>query len=89
MEHFKSHIGHYIALTLILGVSLFLVLLLSPNRDYQLAIVTLASFFYVVWGIVHHRANHELNRKIVVEYILIGLLGVGIVYFLMTGGVGI
>ncbi len=89
MEHLKSHVGHYISLTLIFSVSLFLILMLSPYKDMQLVIVLLTAFFYVVWGLLHHKLNHELNRKIVIEYVLIGLLGVGIVYFLMTGGTGI
>ena len=43
--------------------------------------------FYMILGILHHFVNHELTAKIMVEYILIGALGISIVFFIIVGGI--
>jgi hypothetical protein len=79
----KKHIGYYISLIAILAVGFLLAFLSSPNRDLQLMIVVLTTLFYIFWGIIHHLINHDLYVKIVVEYILIGVLGLTIVLFIL------
>ena len=71
------------------AVGAFLISLVAPNKLQQIGIFTLIALFYVIWGILHHFINHELNKKIVVEYILIATLGVAIMFFLLKGGFGI
>ena len=85
----ESHLAYYIFLVLILGFGLSGVYLSSPNRQLQMIIVVSTTLFYVGFGILHHLLNHDLNPKIVVEYILIGSLGLSLVLFLMKGGLGI
>lgn len=48
--------------------------------------VVITSLFYVGWGILHHFVHHDLNAKIVVEYVLIGSLGMTVVLFIIKGG---
>ena len=79
----KMHLGYYASLCLILAFGFFLVYLLSPNRGLQILIVVLTTIFYVFWGIVHHFLNHDLHLKIVVEYMLIGILGLSMVFFIL------
>ena len=80
-----SHIGHYIVLLAILGLGFFLVIAASHSKQLQMAIVVLASFFYVVWGLCHHLISHDLSAKIVIEYILIACFGIAAVFFLLKG----
>lgn len=82
----RKHLGHYISLLIILSLGLFLTLLAAPNIKLQGMIVILTIFFYVSWGILHHYINHELTAKIVVEYVLIGLLGLALLFFTFMGG---
>jgi hypothetical protein len=38
---------------------------------------------------LHHAGNHTITAKIVIEYILIGSLGLTVILFLLKGGLGI
>ena len=83
---FKKHLAYYLSLCLILSVGLVLTFLASPNLKLQTLIVVLTVVFYILWGILHHLINHELTAKIMVEYILIGVLGLSILFFMFMGG---
>lgn len=85
----NEHILYYISLIIIFAVGAFLISLVSPNKQLQMGIFLLIAVFYVIWGILHHFINHEISKKIVVEYILIATLGVAIMFFLLKGGFGI
>ena len=86
-KNFKKHLGYYLSLITILVLGLVLVLLASPNIDLQVIITLLTVFFYILWGLFHHLTNHELTAKIVIEYVLVGVLGVSILFFLLMGGI--
>ena len=86
-KNFKKHMGYYLSLITILVLGLVLVLLASPNIDLQVIITLLTVFFYILWGLFHHLTNHELTVKIVIEYVLVGVLGVSILFFLLMGGI--
>lgn len=86
-KNFKKHLGYYLSLITILVLGLALVLLASPNIDLQVIITLLTVFFYILWGLFHHLTNHELTAKIVIEYVLVGVLGVSILFFLLMGGI--
>lgn len=84
----NKHLGYYISLLAILLVG-FLIAYNSSDKQFQFLIVVLTAFFYVLWGVLHHVINHELNSKIVVEYVLMAALGTGFVFFLLKGGFGL
>lgn len=72
----KTVIYHYASLILILllGLIMFYLNIGFPNR--QLLVIILISFFYVMWGIIHHFLQGDLHPKIVVEYILIAIIAI-------------
>jgi hypothetical protein len=82
----KKHFGYYLSLTAILLLGLVLILLTSPNIRLQSLVILLTVFFYILWGVLHHLINHELSLRIMVEYVLIGALGISIIFFMMMGG---
>lgn len=83
IKKIKMHLGYYISLIAILAFGFLLVFLFSPNRELQIAVVTLTTLLYISWGIVHHLIDHDLHAKIVVEYMLVGGLGLTIVLFIL------
>ena len=85
----NEHILYYISLIIIFTLGIVLMFSATPNKQLQMLIFVIMAFFYVIWGVLHHLINHELSSKIVVEYILIGTLGVAIMFFLLKGGFGI
>lgn len=79
----KKHIFYYCSLVLILAVGGLFALQVSYDRSLQMTIVTLTVILYVIWGILHHIINHDITSKIVIEYVLMGSLGLSIVLFLL------
>jgi hypothetical protein len=56
----------------------------SSDRTFQIGAIIVATFFYVLWGIIHHLLNHDLHGKIVIEYILTGAFGLTVIFFLLS-----
>ncbi|MGA2911179.1 MAG: hypothetical protein ABSE17_00870 [Candidatus Levyibacteriota bacterium] len=82
----QKHLGYYLSLLAILLLGLALILLTSPNLKSQSLIISATVFFYILWGVLHHLINHELSLRIVIEYVLIGALGLSILFFMTVGG---
>lgn len=83
-----KHSGYYFSLIIILTLGFLLAYTNHSNRNFQIGVVVATTFFYVLWGIIHHLLNHDLNAKIVIEYLLIGVFGLTTIFFLLsvTGG---
>lgn len=89
MKNRYKHTGHYISLILILSLGILGLSLAYPDRKMQTEIVILTALAYVAWGVFHHRVNHSLRSKIVIEYVLIAALGIAALIFFLTGILGI
>lgn len=79
---------HYMYYLLLFGTILFCITALinsSYNRPLQMVIVVMTAFFYIALALIHHFIEHDLTAKIVVEYILIGALGIALFAFLLNG----
>lgn len=77
IEDLKTHFWHYSILVLILFVG-GLVFILDPHKIIKFQVGSLIAAAYVFWGIIHHFLEKNLNFKIVVEYMLIGVLSMAL-----------
>lgn len=84
-QKIKGHLFYYTSLFVIIALGIILALQFSYSKQMQMLVIIMTIFFYVGLGIVHHRENHDLTAKIVVEYILIGALGMTIISFFLLG----
>ncbi|MBI2431161.1 MAG: hypothetical protein HYV39_04045 [Candidatus Levybacteria bacterium] len=82
-EYIKSHIIYSIFLFIVVALGIVLALQFTNSKQMQMLVVVMTTFFYVAIGIMHHRENHDVTAKIVVEYILIGSLGMTIAFFFL------
>jgi len=89
MQKLQDHTLYYLSLIVILSLGFLFVYEVSPNRYLQFWGILATSIVYAVWGIIHHGRNHILVAKIVIEYILIGAMGISIALFVLKGGFGI
>lgn len=80
-KNHKKHINYYAVLIIMLFLVIFMLLSLSGYKDIQLIFIAFAAAAYIVWGLIHHWLEHSLNSKIVLEYLLFGLLGLIISLF--------
>lgn len=87
IKDFKKHVAYYISIIFVFGIGIALFYKTAYDRGLQLEILFLMVLFYVVYGIAHHFANHDLSIKIVVEYLLMGGLGASLVLFFLKGGI--
>lgn len=78
-----KHYFYYMSLLIMEALVGALVIFSSGDRQKQLTYGVVAAVIYIVWGIAHHLINHTLHKKIVVEYLLMGALGVSILYFFL------
>ena len=83
LKRLSEHSIYYISLIAILSLG-FLLAYTSSDRSSQIGVIVVTTFFYVLWGIMHHLMNHDLHAKIVLEYILIGAFGLTITFFLLA-----
>lgn len=84
-----KHSIYYFAVGLILFLGFSMVVLASPNRQQQAASVIVTSILYVVIGVVHHQIDHDINFKVVIEYIAVGIFAIASLTFLLLGGLGL
>lgn len=71
----RKHLGYYITFTAVQLLGLLLVILAAGNRQVQQIAILGTAIFYFVFAIIHHMLDHDLTPKIVIEYALIGCLG--------------
>lgn len=71
----KNHLGYYITFTIIQILGFVLILMTAGNRQLQLTSIFATTIFYVIFALIHHYLDHDLSAKIVVEYALMGCLG--------------
>lgn len=67
---------HSVVLFCILVGGLFTFWLAQGNMMLQLVTGTVTAAAYVAWGIIHHVIKGDVHRKVVIEYVLIGLIAI-------------
>lgn len=82
-EKFKKHIWYYVIFVVVELAGLAALLYLATDAFLRLIVIILMTLFYVFWSILHHSMHHSVTKKIVLEYILIGLLGIVVVWFFL------
>jgi len=79
----KKHFWYYALLFGVLAFGLFSILGIKADKASQLLIFIGITLAYITVGIAHHKTEHDLHIKVVIEYILMGLLGIAIMFFLL------
>lgn len=79
----KKHWLYYSILLVLEGIGLILLSLSAYDKPLQLTIVMIMTIVYVLSAIIHHYLTHDVHTKIVVEYLLMGALGISITFFLL------
>ncbi|MEK7605267.1 MAG: hypothetical protein AAB478_01950 [Patescibacteria group bacterium] len=78
-----KHYLYYLFLLVMEALIGALIIMSQGDRYMQLVYGLFAAIIYVVWGIIHHLINHTLHKKVVIEYLLMGAVGVSVLYFFL------
>ncbi|HLD24537.1 MAG TPA: hypothetical protein VJB96_01335 [Patescibacteria group bacterium] len=46
------------------------------NTALQLTIGVMTAVAYVLWGLIHHAIVGDFHRKVVIEYVLVGMIAI-------------
>ena len=80
------HLSHYIVFLTIMMVGLVAMIVSGRSTLTHTIILVLLSLGYFVWGVVHHLLEKDLHLEVVLEYFIMGLLGlafvIGVLYYL-------
>jgi len=88
MRDLRKHDRYYISLIIIFAFGVFLANQFTGFKQVQIGIAVTLSVFYVFWGALHHVLEHDLTPKIMIEYVLMGCVGLAVLLFLIQGGLG-
>lgn len=83
MKNISHHLPHYLTLFGILGAGILAFLLFSYDKIFQFGVSIALSAAYVAWGVVHHYMHRDLHLAVVVEYLVVAILGLVIVFSLL------
>jgi hypothetical protein len=84
IKNFNKHIRYYVAFIFVQLLGLILIVLSAGNRQLQFGAILATTIFYFVFAITHHMLDHDLNSKIVLEYALMGCLGLTVSLYLFN-----
>jgi hypothetical protein len=79
----RKHSWYYGALVVLQVTGLVLVFLSASDKSLQLTFMLLTAALYIFWSLLHQFIHHTLTAKIAAEYVLFGLFGIAITYFVL------
>jgi len=85
MREIKKHLNYYVVLFFVLALGVLFFLQIDSSSGLKVSLLLVITLFYIFWGILHHSTKHNLSLKIVIEYILIGCLGLVVALFFIKG----
>lgn len=83
MKRWAKHLPHYLSLIGVFVAGIIGIYFFSYDKFFQMAIIVAMAASYVAWGIVHHWVHKDLYLSVVVEYIIVSILGVILVFSLI------
>lgn len=83
VANLKSHSAYYLILGGMQAAGFILILFADGDKQLVMAYIFISTIFYFIWALVHHYLNHDLHTKIVIEYLLMSVLGLSVMYFFL------
>ncbi|MCX6792080.1 MAG: hypothetical protein NT149_03520 [Candidatus Gottesmanbacteria bacterium] len=72
----KQSVIHFLVLIAILVAGVLTFIAVRPNTTIQLFVGIITAVAYVLWGLTHHAIKKDLHQKVMVEYLLIGVIAI-------------
>jgi hypothetical protein len=74
MENIKENRVEYFILFVAISVFMFLIYSFRFDRQMLILLSGIGSAFYIIWGITHQWLRGKLNKSVIYEYTLFGVL---------------
>lgn len=79
-----TYLSHYLTLAVILGGGGLVFFFFAHSQQIQFWIGVIMALAYLLWGIVHHYLKKDLNWLIVVEYTLVAIFSIVVIYSVLA-----
>jgi hypothetical protein len=83
ITNLKSHKAYYLLLAGMQAAGFILVLFAKGDKQLVMMYIIMSTCFYFIWALAHHYVNHDLHAKVVLEYLLMSILGITVMYFFL------
>jgi hypothetical protein len=84
MEIKKRHLIEYSLIFIVSVAFLIMFVFFRANKEMLKLLSAIISFAYILWGTVHSAIEGRLNKLVVLEYILFGVLVFLIFFFALS-----
>ena len=74
MRERTSFILHIFMLSAIFAGGIWAFISFKDAPAVQFYVVVISITVYIVWGLIYHFIDKSLNRRVIVEYFLVGML---------------
>ena len=78
-----KHFSHYLSLIGVFIAAIIGIMIFGYDRQLQMAVVVATAAAYVAWGAVHHWLHRNLYLSVIVEYLVVAILGVVLIFSLI------
>ncbi|MFZ5424748.1 MAG: hypothetical protein ACOZAO_03005 [Patescibacteria group bacterium] len=75
-----KHLSHYILLVLGLVVTMLLFIYFKYNPAAQTIVAGVGALYYISWGLIHHGIEGRLDKAVLLEYVLFGIIVFALVF---------
>lgn len=83
MKNIARHLPHYTSLFGILLLGALGFVFFSYDRVFQMGVALAVAVSYVVWGIITHSIHGDIRFSVVLEYTVVAILGLILVFSLL------
>lgn len=83
MHILRKHPYYYAVAGLIQLSGLMAVTFFADSQQMKMVIIVLMTLAFTAWALLHHYVDHDLHPKVVVEYVLMGSLGISLAFFVL------
>lgn len=84
IKPFKKHYIYYSVAVVIQLLGFLLVFFVADTKSIQMSIIIFMTILFTAWGLIHHYFHHDLHPKVVIEYVLMGTLGISLAFFVLN-----
>lgn len=82
-KELRTHWSYYLFLLVVFLSAMILTGLFVSNYQMQMIIVIGVTVFYIMMSLIHHKIEHDLHLKIILEYVMMGGLGISVIFLLI------
>lgn len=83
MKIIRKHPYYYVIAGLIQIIGFVGVAFFAQTDQTKIEVIVLMTMLFTAFALLHHYFDHDLHPKVVIEYVLMGSLGITLAFFVL------